>query len=328
MIWLTWRQHRAVLVICTAFVVAFICWMLIVEHDYTSAARAIARSCHSSQIYVPNSRCAGLYNSDTLAWQQGDIMGWVLLLLPLLFGVLLGARLFAGEFERRTVILAFTQNISRTRWTVIRWLLIGLVVLLLSVPLALVSNWWYLHVPTNQSSLGARITPEGFDVTGIVPAAYSLFAFALGAGLGMVLRRTTRAIFGTMALFIAARLLFEHYVRPHLAPSRFFPATEFSNGYTFPINGRFWNVGSGFRVRPGSGYPSTQSYVSHVLSLCGKAPGYDSPGCLTKHGLQNGVYFQVPSHFWALQWGEAGYFVAASAVLLGLTVWSVRRWRA
>ena len=88
---------------------------------------------------------------------------------------------------------------------VIRWLVIGLAVVILSVALAAVSNWWFLHVPTNGSVFGSRIQPGGFDVTGIVPAAYALFAFALGAALGMILRRTAQAIFGTVVLFTAAR---------------------------------------------------------------------------------------------------------------------------
>ena len=144
---------------------------------------------------------------------EADIIRWLLLALPLLFGLLLGAPLFAGEFERKTVILAFTQNISRTRWMVIRWLVIGLAVVILSVALAAVSNWWFLHVPTNGSVFGSRIQPGGFDVTGIVPAAYALFAFALGAALGMILRRTAQAIFGTVVLFTAARIPFEQYAR-------------------------------------------------------------------------------------------------------------------
>jgi hypothetical protein len=39
------------------------------------------------------------------------------------------------------------------------------------------------------------------------------------------------------------------------------------------------------------------------------------------------LQYQPGSHFWALQAGESGIFLAASAVLLALTVLAVRRWR-
>jgi hypothetical protein len=328
MIWLTWRQHRAVLAVSTAVVVAFVVWMLIVEHDYSGAARAFAKC--SNQIYSQNSPCTIHINAETTAWEQADVIRWILLLLPLLFGVLLGAPLFAGEFERKTVIFAFTQNVSRTRWMVIRWLVIGAAVVILSVALAAVSNWWFLHIPTNGSVFGSRIQPGGFDVTGIVPAAYALFAFALGAALGMILRRTARAIFGTVVLYAAARILFEQYVRRQLAAPVFSLALGDDN--TSPnyddVSANPWNVGTGYRVEPGSGHPTNQAYINHIMNGCGQPFGVNWFGCLTKHGVQIGNLVQPASHFWALQWGEAGSFVAAAALLFGLALWSVRRWRA
>ena len=53
----------------------------------------------------------------------------------------------SGEFERKTVILAFTQSVSRTRWMVIRWLIIGLVVAAFASAVAVLSNWWLARSP-------------------------------------------------------------------------------------------------------------------------------------------------------------------------------------
>jgi hypothetical protein len=327
MIWLTLRQHRVVLAVSAAVVAAFVIWMFLVEHDYSGAARAIAKSCASSNFYALNSPCTAHYSAESSAWNQADIIRWLLLLVPLMFGVLLGAPLFAGEFERKTVILAFTQNISRTRWMVIRWLVIGLPVVVLSVVLALVSNWWFLRVPTNGGSFAYRIQPgSGFDVTGIVPAAYALFAFALGAALGMALRRTSQAIFGTFVLFTAARYLFEHYARGLLATPIFSPATVFTSGFSFSTPRKAWQMGTAYRFRPGTHLTSHVS-INQIVSVCGNPYG-DDTACLTKHGIQVGVLYQPESHFWALQWGETGCFVAAAALLFGLALWSLRRWRA
>jgi hypothetical protein len=125
-----------------------------------------------------------------------------------------------------------------------------------------------------------------------VPIAYSLFAFALGAALGMVLRRTARAILGTVVLLVSARLLFEHYVRAKLAAPLFFPATDIQNQTGFIDPSKFWFVGPGYR------------------------------------GIQFGLFYQPASHYWALQWGEAATFTAAAAALFGVALWAVRRWRA
>jgi hypothetical protein len=295
MIWLTWRQHRAVLAVTLVAVVTLVAWMLVVQHGYSDASRAIARSCILGHFYAQGSPCSAHYLQQVSAWEQADIIGWLLLALPILFGVILGAPLFAGEFERKTVILAFTQSVSRTRWMVIRWLIIGLVVAAFASAVAVLSNWWFGQVPTNGSSFGSRIQPGGsggFDITGIVPIAYSLFAFALGAALGMVLRRTARAIFGTVVLLVTARLLFEHYVRAKLAAPLFVPVTanQIQTGIIGPSN--FWYVGNGYR------------------------------------GIQFGNFYQPASHYWALQWAEAATFTAAAAALFGLALWAVRRWRA
>ncbi len=233
------------------------------------------------------------YHQQVSAWEQADIIGWLLLALPILFGVILGAPLFAGEFERKTVILAFTQSVSRTRWMVIRMAdhrsgrrghclgRSGVVELVVR------------QVPTDGSFFGSRIQPGasgGFDITGIVPIAYALFAFALGAALGMVLRRTARAIFGTIVLLVSARLLFEQYVRAKLAAPLFLPVTNNQTGFIVPSH--FWYVGKGYR------------------------------------GIQFGNFYQPASHYWALQWGEAATFTAAAAALFGVALWAVRRWRA
>jgi hypothetical protein len=236
--------------------------------------------------------------------------------------------LFAGEVERKTVILALTQNISRTRWMVVRWLVIGLSVVILSMALAQVSNWWFLRVPTNGASFAYRIQPGGgFDVTGIVSAAYALFAFALGAALGMVLRRTSQAIFGTFALFVAARVLFEHYVRGRLVTPTFSPAIVSATGFSLSVPRNAWQMGTAYRFLPGTHLANNAS-INHIVNLCSQPYEVDSTSCLSKHGVQIGVSFQPSSHFWSIQWWEAGCFVAATVLLFGLALWSLRRWRA
>ena len=234
----------------------------------------------------------------------------------------------------RTQGASFTQSISRTRWFVVRWLTVALALVVLSSVLAVVTSWWFGHVQTNATAgyfapFADRIQPVSFDVTGIVPVAYTLFAFALGAALGAFLRRRAWAGLVTLVAFIAARVSFEHLVRQHLAGLPFQPLDLSTGGgvslqYKGPV---YWTVGFAYRHIPGSRFPSSGSYVSHVANDTCVRPG-DFQRCLTAHGVQYGYYYQPESHYWALQWGEASAFVVAAAVLFGLTLWAVRRWRA
>jgi hypothetical protein len=50
--------------------------------------------------------------------------------------------------------------------------------------------------------------------------------------------------------------------------------------------------------------------------------------CLSDHHLQLGSIYQVQNHYWELQWRESALLLLTSGALLGVTVWSVRRWRA
>jgi hypothetical protein len=298
MIWLTWRQHRAVLAVCVGLAVALAAWMLFVQHNYVGATHAIAKSC-ASQNFLPGSRCAALSSTQFSAWEQGDVIGWILLAFPLLFGMFIGAPLFAGEFERRTVLFSFSQGVSRTRWTVLRWLFLGLIVLALTSALAVLGNWWFEQVPTNGSTLVSRMQPDGFDVTGVVPVAYSLFSFALGAALGTGLRRTVPTIFGTIVLFATTRILFEHYVRRNLVTPVFVPAKVSTSSIFYgALPSTAWDSGQGYRVLAG------------------------------RHSAQLGSFIQPSSHYWALQFGEGGCFLAAAVMLFGLAIFWVRRWQA
>jgi len=330
MIWLTWRQHRVLFAFCAGVICALIAWMAVVYHDYTVAAHALARCPTNTQRWGVN--CNNLFGTVLHVEDQAGVIKVLPLFVPALLGVLFGAPLVAAELERNTVILAFTQGISRSRWLVLRWVVVGAGVVALSALLAAVSSWWFGHVDTNASGgydpffspPGIRIQPEFFDVTGVVPVAYTFFAFALGTALGALFRKVFWAGLVTVVVFITARLSFEAWVRPHIVAAGFRPET---NGTLLYSQGSgAWFTGFGYRHIPGSHFPSSQAYVNHSVNACFRI---DAPqSCLASHGIQFGEFYQPASHYWALQWGEAAAYVAAAAALFGLTVWAVRRWRA
>ena len=338
MIWLTWRQHRGVVAVCSAITLALIVWMWVVQHDYLGAFHTYAKSCQPGQLFVGASVCNRLLSEQGSAAGQATFIRLLLMAAPVLLGIVLGAPLFAVEFERKTVILVFTQGISRTRWMASRWLGICLCVVGLASVLDIIANWWFglfpVHGPVIFDEV-SRIQPTNFDLTGIVPVAYAIFAFALGSALSMVLRRTGLAILGTVGLFITARVLFEEFVRAHLAPMLFAPISFASIARSNRTGGPLYSTGRGWIVR--YGYEGTakshrsisHAYLDHVLKLCNAVlPSLNSPSCLTQHGIESGVFYQPAGHYWALHRGEAAAFTVAGGALFALAVWSLRRWRA
>ena len=238
------------------------------------------------------------------------------LILPLLFGLFWGAPLLAKEFEDGTHNLAWTQGVSRSRWLRVNLTWSLLAAALWGAALAALVSWW--RYPEN--ALGTRF--DAFDIQGIVPVAYALFAVALGIAVGSVLRRVLPSLAVTLAIFVGLRATLATYVRPH---------------YMAPITKVFSLTSSG--GAPRSAWVLSSGLVSPTGRFLG--PGIDAqnfptacrtvfPGgkgllgrCLSSHGFRQVVTYQPDSRFWTFQWMEAGIFVLLAAALVGFTVWRV-----
>ena len=72
-------------------------------------------------------------------------------------------------------------------------------------------TWWSL----SKVSLSLRLAPGPFDIQGIVPVAYSVFAVVLGIVVGSMIRRVSPAMATTLAMFAAVRIVIAVVVRPH-----------------------------------------------------------------------------------------------------------------
>src|SRR3954454_1073264 len=134
---------------------------------------------------------------------------------PALLGIFWGAPLLAREYETGTHRLAWTQSVSRSRWLLTRLALGGLITVSVASVLTLTVTWWYRavdHVQANQYAV--------FDRRSIVPIGYALFAFAVGALAGAVVRRTVPAMAVTIAVFVFTRVGVGLWVRPHLQAAK------------------------------------------------------------------------------------------------------------
>jgi hypothetical protein len=327
MIWLAFRRHRLSLIVMAGVLVVLGVWMAAVTHSFESAlGTPPPHGC------LDNLRACNLvFHGWDSAQQQAAVIDLVLFLVPCLFGVVLGAPLVAGELHERTNRVAWTQGISRTRWLVTNWLVVGLSAVALMGLFQLVVQWWSGHVLVNflesHFILGTdRIAPRLFGVTGVVPIAYTLFAFALGVALGALLRHTVWAVVGTVAGYGLASLGMVVGIRSSLAAKVFVSETTIG-GYDPGPSGA-WYIGPEWRAVPGAQHPTGASVLDivHRCMSSGYVPTYDH--CLTTHGVEGGFLYQPLDHYWPIQGWEALIFVSVAVALFAPALWAVRRWRA
>jgi len=273
---------------------------------------------------------------------------------PALLGIFWGAPLLAREYETGTYRLAWTQSISRSRWLLTRLAFGGLVTLAVASVLTLTITWWYRamdHVQANQYAV--------FDRRSVVPIGYALFAFALGALAGAVLRRTVPAMAVTLAVYVFVRVGVALWVRPHLFSPRheFVPlksAGEFGfeshNGAAVAITAKAggpmnaWTL-SDHMVTNNGHVASFADRVAFVQQHCpilatppkvtGRGiaqapPGLDEAArsctAVATHTFHIVVTYQPASRYWAFQGLEAGiYAVLALLAVFACYWWVVRR---
>jgi hypothetical protein len=303
---LVWRLHRGQAYVAGAALIVLAAVLLITGVEMSRAYHDFVAGCAAAHDCGDPSQVLGI---------DGLVTNWLLatITIPLLFGLFWGAPLLAKEFEDGTHGLAWTQGVTRSRWLgrTVAWALLAAAVW--GGALAALVSWW--RGPANALAFpGVPFDPGIFDIQGIVPVAYSVFAVALGIAAGAAFRRVLPAMAATFAVFTGLRFLIAEYARPHyLTPvSRLFPFG--------PDNGP-----SGSWVLPSvvTG-PGGQRYGNFtfldVPAACRSQEQKPSlPSCMTAHGFRDLITYQPAGRFWAFQGIEAGIFLVLAAALIAVT---------
>ena len=131
---------------------------------------------------------------------------------PILVGLFWGAPLVAADLETGSTPFAWMQSVTRRRWLAVKagWMLLAAAIW--GGVISALVTWW--SGPDNALQLD-QFKPGRFDIMGIVPVSYALFAMALGICAGALLRRTLPAMAVTLAGFIAVRAAVTLWLRPH-----------------------------------------------------------------------------------------------------------------
>jgi hypothetical protein len=319
MIWATWRMERSLyLVAATVLVVVAVLLLLAGAHQEAAWITFSNLRCSQPGASSGCLSAANSYYSASRFSSAGVVVGF---LVPGLLGLVFGVPIVAKEIGPSTNRLAWTQSITRTRWLVLKLGVGAFAAASLVAALTPVFQWW-----TGAVQRGDRIVPPNFDVSGLVPVAYALFAFMLGALLGALVQRSGWAFALGVPLFAAFRFLERTFVRSGLVP-----ATETSTPQLAPSND--WVLNQGYlplgQSSPGQGI--TWQRGSATMDSCTSPGGgkalHSVQHCESLLRLHYVVQVQPGSHYWALQLAEAGVFVAGACVLFVLAVGAVRRWR-
>lgn len=292
MTWTSWRLTRPAAIGTAALIALLATYLVTAGHALRAALESTGLlSCLSTggSRQTCSDQAADFYRTLN-SLTGGQPVATYLVLLPGLLGVFVGTPILAREIESGTLRLAWTQSVTRTRWLTSRLVIAGLVVVVAQLTITLLMTYW--RGPVNM--LDGRFEPTGYNIQGVVPLGYALVAFALGAFVGVAVRRSAAGFAITLAGYFLTRLVIENMLR-----------------------GRFMT-------------PLTLSWVDHAPAVLPSGARGDwlmeqdipKPGS----GSPTVIIYQPADRFWTFQALEFGITVAIAAGLITLTyVWVRRR---
>ncbi|RJQ81019.1 hypothetical protein D5S17_06320 [Pseudonocardiaceae bacterium YIM PH 21723] len=207
MIWVAWRKQRTQLLTLCAFAIfgaAMITWMRAgMLHELHELAD---RGCPVEGRTPPG--CIRDVE-DFVEWSQAKMgLGQTLVIaVPALFGMFIGAPLFARDLEQGTFILMITQSVSRARWLAISFLVALGPTLAVTLVLQALVGWWVDAAGDWGPHGRGALDPVNFAGSGLAPASYTLFAVTAGLFAGCLIRRTTVGMLATLGGFVALRVV-------------------------------------------------------------------------------------------------------------------------
>lgn len=322
MIWLTWRQHRWALLGSLVMTVVLVGWMAYLSVDLMN----LYRQCHNTQCPPFSPQYATLF-ADYGPVRQAEALGLVVQYLPLLIGVFFGVPILAREHEQRTLLLAWSQDVSPVRWLWTKLALLGLFVAALTAVLSVVTDH-LAHVYATVAG-GGLFGDRAFLVTGMLPLASGVCWFAVGVALGATIRRTLPAVFGVVAGFIGLMLGIQWRYPTLMTPLSLYrhldrPGLGISDPNALVVTGRV-TIGpdSVSNVFDAPGHEVTYADLRRICPNLSPDPNVTFD-CLTRNHLLSYVTYQPSSRIPAFHLIIASGYLSLAAVAL-VAVWLIVR---
>ncbi|NUS11837.1 MAG: ABC transporter permease subunit [Streptomyces sp.] len=309
--WVTWRQHRTVLLGLSGAVAASALVLFLygraMHADFTSLGMADCLPGHRGR------NCSVKVEQFRHDENRVSQLMAAFLPLPLLFGLFLGAPLLAREYESGTYRFAFTQGAGRTRWLVTKIVLLTAFTVAASTAFTLVVMWWYAPLVPLDGRIGGTGIPE---IYGSVVVGRSVLALAVGIFAGALLRRVVPAIGATLVVWIAVVVPSITALRPRLlAPKTLVGGGDDPSG---------WIISDVWRT-PGGKTMTFEQVNDAEMRAAEAGHKLDRFSYMAHQGYTHAVRYQPAGRFWPLQLLETGMLAVLSVLLLAAAVRLVRR---
>ena len=323
LIWLTWRQHRSAIVASLALTALACVYMLYIAARITTINQACG-----------NAQCpSGAPQAAALDGTFGLVSIWTYLtygvtFLPLLIGVFLGTPLLAREHEQRTLLLAWSQDITPQRWLWTKLVLLGALTVAVGAGVSACAD--HLAGVATIATGGSLFFGIAFLVTGALPLVESVVWLAVGVALGAAYRRVLPAIFtalmGYIAIFLVTPAVYPTFTTPLTAmvPAGS-PTSSDSPSLTARLGANILVTG---QSAPSTYYDGSGHPVGHAAaqSLCPSGNGLSADvQCLAQHHFTTLVHYQPGSRIPEFHLILTSGYLGLGAIAVAVVWWLVRR---
>jgi ABC-type transport system involved in multi-copper enzyme maturation permease subunit len=362
--WLIWKQHRKLFVILAVILALYAALVIPTGlhfwHTYQHALATCGKTDTCGQLN--GQLLSSGWSSNLNPSQPGGGVNLVVLLVlavPFLLGMFIGVPLIAREYNDGTNLLVWTRSISRQKWltTKLVWMLIATAIF--AGAIAALTTWWS---KTGNVLYINRFDTVKFDLQGIVPIGYAIFAVSVGIAFGAWLKRIMLAIGLTLVLLLATQIVVGSFVRPHYMTPLSYNASLLQNtgsgggdplsAQAPPNSGASWVVAgslvskngqpiswsnppqSCIVTHPDSGVGSVGPHTAVAASKDGNVrdaifarnggPAVDM-NCLSTIGYHWNTKYQPAYRYWGFQRIETGLYLALSVLPIVGTYWLVTR---
>ena len=321
--WVTWRQHRPALIGAGAFLGLVSVYLLImglaINHAYAQVASCHPASSGTCQqlAHAFNTEYWGGGGGGALSAGGAQTVSSLMLVVPVLLGVFLGAPVLARELETGTFRFAWTQGCGRLRWAVSKLVLLAAVVTAVTWAFTELFSWYY-HAFGVDGQV-SRLLPLAFGLLGVAFAAWTLAAFAIAAFYGALIRRTLPAMAATLATWTTLAIGTAVWLRQH---------------YQIPLKttgnppGGAWVLGN-YATGPNGQVLSQRALNQLFQQAPASVQNSPNPNALQNWLIQQHytqwTTYEPASRFWHFQLIEGGWLLVLSAVLIAAAIWLVRR---
>jgi hypothetical protein len=324
MIWVTWAQHRREAlvsgIILTVAAALLVITGLIILADFKSsgAANCAPVAGPAVGVFVSGTSCEQVLGAFFSRWNGlTETASLALMTLPVLLGVFIAAPLLSREFEQRTHLFAWSQSITKLRWVLVKLGLFAAVVLISAGALTVLVIWW--HSPLDRGFSGGPWA--AFDVQGLAPIGYAVFALSLGTLAGLVIRRTIPAMALTLFVFVGVRILIGALVRPHFMTAFTGSAPDLKQG-SWLLSASYYADAQGHHVS----FEQVNQMVTVYASTNPKTfNGSTVMAYLHQQGISLLTDYQPPDRFWTFQLIEAALFFGLAIGLIAASLWWLQR---